>query len=449
MAIVIPRFLEVNSRRDEQPADGLGRKFGPPREDEGGQTGNMGRGKRGARGRAILVVEGRSEHAEARRDEIERGPSVAERCQIILVVCRAYGEGRVMRRGIGQGARRVARRGDEHNAHRVRVVEDVAQDECALLPAPTHVDHMRAVFHGVENRRGEIVFFQKTTAAAFDPVQASAQGHELRVRRDARDTHLVICRGCDNARDACSVRGFIAGVVVPVEVIARARHARCMGKIPSSDVVDVPVVVVVNPLCAAQFCVIVPNIIAEVFVVVIYAGVDDCDDDLFFYRAEGLVQGFPTEGLETSLRVVARVIGLVREYMIGLGIDHVWARCVIGCGCRRVAGQVNAIYAHQGMGMRGFGTPRREQGFDPGRAMVVGQGWPESRLRVAELDENLAGRIIGLRVCYVGKTKRKGAKCNAPPSRRRCVGQGRVLGCSGQLSVVSCQSPHRPSTSET
>ena len=248
----------------------------------------MGRGKRGAIVRAILVVGKRSEHADARRDEIERGPSVAKIMrQTILVVCRAYGEGRMMRRGIGQGARRVARRGDEHNAHRVRVVEDVAQDECALRPAPTHVDHMRAVFHGVENRRGEIVFFQKTIAA--DPVQASAQGHELRVRRDARDTHLVICRGCDNARDACSVRGFIAGVIVPVEVIARARHARCMGKIPSSDVVDVPVVVVVNPLCAAQFCVIVPNIIAEVFVVVIYAGVDDCDDDLFFHRAEGLV----------------------------------------------------------------------------------------------------------------------------------------------------------------
>ena len=208
--------------------------------------------------------------------------------QIILVVCRAYGEGRVMRRGIGQGASRVARSRDEHNTHRVGVLQDVAQDKGALRPAPTHVDHLRAVFHGVENRRGEIVFFQKN-AANSEPVQASAQGHELRVRRDARDTHIVICRGRDNARDVCSVRGFIAGVVVPIEVIAPARHARCMGKIPSSDVVDVPVVVVVNPLCAAQFCVIVPNIIAEVFVVVIYARVDDCDDDLFFYRAEGLV----------------------------------------------------------------------------------------------------------------------------------------------------------------
>ena len=107
-----------------------------------------------------------------------------------------------------------------------------------------------------------------------------------------------------------------------------------MGEIPTPYIVDIPISIVINARRAAYFCGIVPDIVAQVFVVIIDAGIYDGDNDLFLNGTKGLLQHLPTEGLKAILIVVARVIGhlLVRKQMVGLRVHNIGTQGVISCG---------------------------------------------------------------------------------------------------------------------
>ena len=63
-----------------------------------------------------------------------------------------------------------------------------------------------------------------------------------------------------------------------------------MGKIPASYIVNIPISIVINASLAVHFCGIVPDIVAQVFVIIIDAGINDRDNDLLSNGTEILLQ---------------------------------------------------------------------------------------------------------------------------------------------------------------
>ena len=163
-------------------------------------------------------------------------------------------------RGIPQLVAGVTRRGNEHNALSVRVLDYVAQDKSALRSPQTHINDMRAIFYGIENGRSDIIFFEK--ANATKPSQTRSQCHKLCIGRNTGNSPIVIRSGSNNASNARPVRRFILRIVVAIEIIAHPRQVGRMGEIPTSYIVDISISIVINARRAACFCGIVPDIVS-------------------------------------------------------------------------------------------------------------------------------------------------------------------------------------------
>ena len=288
VVIIVPRRPQVNRRCDEQIAYRVRRKIGPTRENQRGQTGYVRRGKRSARTRRIAIIETCAENTDTRRNQIERRARAAKARQAIGVIYRTYGNRIVIARGIPQLIARITRRGDEHNALSVCVLDYIAQNKSALRPPQAHINDMRAIFRGIENSRSNIVFFEKTNTSK--PSQPRSQCHNLCIGCNTDNTSIVIHRSCNNTSNARTVRRFILRIVVAPEIIAHSRHPGRMGKIPPPYIVDIPIPIVINARHAVYFCCVVPDIIAQVFVVVIDARINDRDNDLFSNGTEILLQ---------------------------------------------------------------------------------------------------------------------------------------------------------------
>ena len=364
IVIVVPWQPQVNCRCDEQIAHRMGRKIGPARENQRGQTRYVRRGKRSARTGGIAIIEACAENTDTRRNQIERRARAAKTRQTVGMAYRTHSNRIVIARGIPQLIARVPRRGDEHNALSVRVLDYVAQDKSAFRSPQTHINNMRAILHGIENSRSDIIFFEKANAAK--PSQPRPQCHNLCIRRNASNTSVIIRRRCNNARNARTVRRFILRIIVAIEIIPHPWQIGCMGKVPTPYIIDIPIPVVINPSRSVHFCSIVPDIVAQVFVVIIDAGINDRDNDLFLNGTEALLQQLPIKGLKATLVAIARVIGclLVRKQIIGLCVHNIGTQGVIGCGCDRIARQTHAVHMRHGMGINSLGTSRRKKQFN-------------------------------------------------------------------------------------
>ena len=349
--IVVPRCPQINCRRNEQAAHRLRRQIGPPRENQRGQTGDVRRRKRRTRAHRIAVVEPRTKNTHAWRHQIKRCPPAAKIRPIVGMISRANGNRMVIARGIPHLTARISRRRHEHNALRVRVLDRIAQEKRALRPSPAHIDHMRAIFYGIENSRCEIVFLQKTTA--LKPAQPRPQCHDLCIGRNPDNSPIVISHRSNNARGVCPVRRFIARIIVADEIIAQTRHTGRVRKIPAPHIVDIPIVIVVNPLCATHFCGIVPDIIAQILVIIIHARIDNRHNNLFFHGTYRPVQCFPTQRLKTALIVITRIIGhlVMRKQKIGLRVHNIGARCIIARRFDWIARQTHAVHPRHRMGI--------------------------------------------------------------------------------------------------
>ena len=203
---------------------------------------------------------------------------------------------------------------------------------------------MRAIFYGIENGRSDIIFFEK--ANATKPSQTCPQCHNLCIGRNTGNSPIVIRSGSNNASNARPVRRFILRIVVAIEIIAHPRQVGRMGEIPTSYIVDISISIVINARRAACFCGIVPDIVSQVFVVIIDARINDCDNDLFSNGTEILLQYLPIEDLKAMLVSVPRVIGhlLVRKQIIGLCVHNIGTQCIIGCGFDRISRQAHAVH---------------------------------------------------------------------------------------------------------
>ena len=148
-----------------------------------------------------------------------------------------------------------------------------------------------------------------------------------------------------------------------------------MGKIPTPYIVDIPIPIVVNARCTVYFCGIVPDIVAQVFVVILDARINDRDNYLFSNGTEVLLQYLPIEDLKTMLIAVPRVIGhllVVRKQIIGLRVHN------IGGAMRnrlqlRLDRPTNARGTHdcQRMGINSLGTSRRKKRFNRRHAIAL------------------------------------------------------------------------------
>ena len=170
----------------------------------------------------------------------------------------------------------------------MRVLDYIAQDKCALRPPQTHINDMRAIFHGIENSRSNVIFFEKANASK--PPQTRPQCHNLCIGRNASNTAIIIRRSCNNTGNARTVRRFILRIIIPHKVIAHPRQIGRMGEIPTPYIVDIPISIVINARRTAYFCGIVPDIVAQVFVVIIDTRINDRDNDLFLNGTEILLQ---------------------------------------------------------------------------------------------------------------------------------------------------------------
>ena len=78
---------------------------------------------------------------------------------------------------------------------------------------------------------------------------------------------------------------FILRIVISVKVVAKSRQVRGMGKIPTANVVNISIAVVIDAFCSVGFSCILPDVVAEIFVGIVNTRVNDGDDDLLLAGA--------------------------------------------------------------------------------------------------------------------------------------------------------------------
>jgi len=162
-------------------------------------------------------------------------------------------------------------------------VKDVIQEAGDEDVSPAHVDDRRAVFDGIENGGGDVVFL--TVSAGGE----GAQVHHPAAGGGPGDAEAVAGHGGDDAAYSGAMPHLVHRIGIASAIIAAVRIVRGIGKIVALHVIDETVAVVIHAVQVEGVGQAVPvqilagvdpEILLQVGVVIVDAGVDHADDDL-------------------------------------------------------------------------------------------------------------------------------------------------------------------------
>ena len=251
-----------------------------------------------------------------------------------------------------------------------RDVDGIFQHKRPFGCTPAEVQDLRPVVDRVEDAGGEVVFLQERPALGESKTRSDWHYEAV---RDAGDADPVVGDGPYDAGYLRAVARLVERVVVRVDVIPFSGESGRIGEVPPTDVVDVAVSVVVDVREARGFSLIDPDIVSQVLVGVVDAGVDNADDDATVWRTECFPECGPSDPVEWLL-TESGVVWLSErgEDVIGLRVEDVGALSEQGSGLlRRVCGRIgHTMHSQGGCGLFGTVGRFRKQGMDRGDEKV-------------------------------------------------------------------------------